>query len=71
MVSAAFFPKGKQNFSNTHSLSSAISVLKKSPYILANTYKKHQKKWHEACSTMSLGRIVQNIVSSQYLVPEP
>jgi hypothetical protein len=33
--------------------------------------KKVHKKWHEACRTVSLGRLVQNIVTTWYLVAEP
>jgi hypothetical protein len=44
---------------------------KKSPNTLADTQKKCQKNWHEACSAMSLGRLVQNIVDSLYLMAEP
>jgi hypothetical protein len=48
-VSAAVFTRRNQNFPYTHcSLRSAIAILKISPNTLANTYKKCQKKLHEA-----------------------
>jgi hypothetical protein len=38
---------------------------------LQSLRKKYQKNQHEARSAMSLGRIVQNIVGSPYLLAEP
>jgi len=67
-----FFPKGNKISHSFFKFSHFSFFLKKSPNILTNTYKKTpEKKLHEACSTMSFGRIVQNTVSSQYLVAEP
>jgi len=43
-VSAAVFPKGKQNIPNTHSLSSATSILKNLQTHLQTLRKKCQKK---------------------------
>jgi hypothetical protein len=48
-----------------------FSFQKKSPNTLAVTWKKYQKNQHEARSAMSLGRLVQNIIGSPYLVAEP
>ena len=53
------------------SVRSAHSVFKKSPNTLADTWRNCQKNWHEARSSLSLGRLVQNIVCLLRLVAEP
>jgi hypothetical protein len=49
----------------------AYSVFKKIAQHTCRHLEKYQKNWHKACSAMSLSRLVQNIVSSLYLVAEP
>ena len=48
-----------------------LKFLKKLPNTPADIYETCQKNWREACSAMSLRRLVQNIVGSLYLVAEP